>query len=215
MLERRLGVLDDRHVVAADVAREAPGAALAVAALGADLERGGAQQMTGAAQPHPDAGQDLVLLVEGQALQQLDRRAGVLGGVERLGIGVAAVALLAGVARLLLLDLAGVLEDQRDQPAARLGAVDRTVEALGDEAGQETGVVEVSVRQQDRRQLVRLEDELAPVALLELVVALVETAVDQQPGVAPAQQGGAAGDRSARAAECDFAHGSSSVSLRV
>ena len=47
--ERRLGVLEDGHAVAADVAREAPGAALAVRSLAGDLDAGGAEQVPGAA----------------------------------------------------------------------------------------------------------------------------------------------------------------------
>ena len=125
-VRRRLGVLEDGDAVAAHVAREAPGAPLAIRALAGDLDTGRSEQVAGAGEPQAHSGEQLPLFIERHFFQELEDPAGVLLRVEGLGIGVLAVALLAGVAGLFFLDLAGVLEDERDEPPARGGAVDRS-----------------------------------------------------------------------------------------
>ena len=70
-------------------------------------------------------------------------------------------------------------------------------------------MVEVGVGEDDRVDLLRPEREGAPVALLELLVALEEAAVDEQAGGAELEQRAAAGDRAACSDERDLAHGSS------
>ena len=148
-----------------------------------------------------------MLVVErprGEQTQHLPR---VLDGVERARLGVAAVAFPARVAGFLFLDLAGVLEQQRDEAAARLGAVDGALEALGDEARQQARMVEVGVGDDDRVELRRPEREGGAVALLELLGALVDAAVDEHLPLAPGEVRATAGDRAAGAVEGDPGHG--------
>ena len=57
-----------------------------------------------------------------------------------------AVALLAGVAGLFLLKMAGILEDQRDEPRC-WRAVDRPVETLLHQPRKQSGVVEMGMGQ--------------------------------------------------------------------
>jgi hypothetical protein len=205
-IDGRLGVLEDGDIVAAHVAREAPGAADAVGPLGRDLQAAGAQQVAGAAVAEEDPGRDLPLLVERHGAEQLQGPPGVVPRVERLRVGVPAVPFFARVADLLLLDLPGVEEHQGDQSAAGLRAVDRPGEPLGNEARQEAGVIQVGMGEQHRVQPVGRERERIPVALLELFVSLEEAAVDEDGGVPPGEQGGAAGDATAGSEECDGRH---------
>ncbi len=124
-----------------------------------------------------------------QRLEEPHRLESVTPGEERARIGVAAVALLLREAGLFFLQGAGIFEHQAGERAGRLGAVDRAAVALCHEARQEAGVVEVGVGEDDRVDLLRPERERAPVALLELLVALEEAAVDEQASVAELEAG--------------------------
>ncbi len=157
--------------------------------------------MAGADVADGDSGGDLALLVERHRLEQTHRLEGVAPGEERARVGVAAVALLLREAGLLFLQGAGVFEHQAGERAGRPRAVDRAAVALRHESRQEARVVEMGVGEDDGVDLLRPERERAPVALLELVVALEETAVDEQAGVAELEQGAAAGDGAACADE--------------
>ena len=64
----------------------------------------------------------------------------------------------------------------------------------------------MGMRDDDRGQLARSKSERSPVELLELVVPLVESAINQDLGVAPSQVGAATGNGAAGAAESDFTH---------
>ena len=91
------------------------------------------------------------LLAERVPLDQLEGRLDVGQVVERHGRVVLRVPLAVGPGRVLLLELGRVGEQNLDQVGRGGGAVDPTAEAALDEQRQVTGVVDVGVAEDDRR----------------------------------------------------------------
>jgi len=179
-----------------------------VVVLGDDLRRGGAEQVTGAPVAQPDPGKEIVRRLGLQRLEELERLPGVGAVEQRPGLAVPAVALLPGVASLLFLQLAGVLEHQPGERARRLRRPDGAAEAPAHQLRDQADVIEVGVGEDDAVDGGGLEREPAPVARLGLLVALEHPAVDEQPALAEVEQRRAAGHGAARADEGDFGQGS-------
>src|SRR6185436_19280545 len=128
-----------------------------------------------------ESGQRLLALAEGQRLEPLQGLARILRVEERKRIRVTAVAALPRIARLLFLELGGILEHERGERPRRSGAPDRSAESFGDELRQQPAVIEVGVGEEDAVELARLEGKRLAVARFELFVALVLAAVDEHP----------------------------------
>ncbi len=139
----------DRDAVAADIAGEIHRLPIAAGDLGLELDGGGAENVALPVEAEPDAGAELVPLVERNRLEELEGGPGVRRAEERQRGLVLRVALLVGVAGLLFLDVGGVGEEDAEQIPGRRGAVDGAVEALAHQPGQPAGVVDVGVGQDD------------------------------------------------------------------
>jgi ElaB/YqjD/DUF883 family membrane-anchored ribosome-binding protein len=117
-----------------------------------------------------------------------------------------AVAFLAGKSSLFLLQMTGILENQGDQSATGTSAVDGARESLGDQAWQKTRMIQMGMGHQNRLELMGFEGEPASIALLELLITLIETAIDKNTGIAPFEVRAAPRHRSAGSAKRHFSH---------
>ena len=82
-------------------------------------------------------------------------------------------------ARLLLLQVTGVRQDDGAQVDRRRGGIDRPVEALLDQPRNPTAMVEVRMREDHCVYLLRRNRHILPVSLPPLFVALEQPTVDQ------------------------------------
>ena len=90
-----------------------------------------------------DARVQFLPLVEGHRLEEFERGAGIGRSEQRQRGFVLGVALLVGVAGLLLLNVSSVRQQDTKQIPGRRGAVHRSVESLANQPGQPAGVVDV------------------------------------------------------------------------
>ena len=115
--------------------------------------------------------------------REVDRGVVLVGFLAVVGRDLVRVALLpAGLALgELLVELAGVEQDERGQLDRAGGGVDPAAIALLDQQRQQPAMVEVGVGQQDRIELARVERERDPVADRLVRAALEHPAVDEDP----------------------------------
>ena len=88
-----------------------------------------------------------------------------------------------GVLRVFFLNATRVWQHDAAQILGPRRAEDAAPETLRDQAREIAAVIEVRVRQHDRRDVRRLDRQVAPVALAQLLEPLEQPAVDQDPGV--------------------------------
>ena len=101
-----------------------------------ELDRGGAEDMAGPAEPHVAARRQIPLLIERDRRQMLERRARILECVERQRRLVLGEAMAVGEFRVLLLQMPGVGQQDRAEVGGRLRAVDGPSEAALDQQRQ-------------------------------------------------------------------------------
>jgi len=116
-----------------------------------------------------------------QGLEQAKAVPRVLQGIEREGRGVLGKALPVRVARLFLMKVARVGQEDPEELQAGRRAVDRAGEALLDEARQEPRVVDMGVREQHGVQLRRLDRDRLPIPEPEFLEALEQAAIHEDP----------------------------------
>ncbi len=120
-----------------------------------------------------------VCVVEGLDLRQHAPR--VLLRVEGQRGLVLGEALLVGVARVFFLDVSGVGQQDAAEVARGGGGVDRRFEAIPDHHGQVSRMVQVGVREDHGVEAIGRHRRALPVAQPQLLEALVEAAVDEEP----------------------------------
>jgi hypothetical protein len=84
------------------------------------------------------------------------------------------------VARVLLLEAAGVRQEDLAEVAGRRCTERGSGEPIAYECGQESAVIDVGVGEDDGRERLRLDRERSPVAQSQLFHPLVEATVDQE-----------------------------------
>ncbi len=178
-LRHQLGVAQDRAVPAAEVAREEP------ASCGAASRRAPRPWPTRGCVPRggaaPQPGLHLEALAVGPHLELLQRRRGIVTGVERLRGPVLRVAVAVGAGRVLLLQVRGVGQQDAQQVRGAGGAEDRPAESLAHQQRQRPGVVDVRVAQHYRVDRRGLEGRPGPVAQAQGLEPLEQAAVEQDP----------------------------------
>ena len=197
---QRLGVVVQRHVVAADIAAE-DDRRVAAADADAHLRERRAEDVAGVQQPHVDAAAQVERLVVVDGAEAAHGAPDVIGRVQRQRRVVLAEALAVGVLGVLFLELRGVEQDDLREVARGRRAVDGAVEALADEAGQGAAVVEVGVREDDVADRPRVEAGAPPVQQAQLFEALKHPGIDEHVPLAGAEEVARAGDRAGGALE--------------
>jgi hypothetical protein len=108
-----------------------------------------------------------------------ERRLCVLHRIEGKGRLVSGEAALVGVSGILLLQMPGVPQQHLAEGGGRLGTHDRSVESVLDEQGEGTGMIEMGMGQDDRRNAGRLHRKFLPIHFSERPDSLKKTAVDE------------------------------------
>ncbi len=99
-----------------------------------------------------------------------------------------------GEVRVLLLQMPTVGQQNVAKVAGRTGAMDRPLESVANEERQTARVVEMGVGQDDRIDPFRVYRELLPVAQAQLLEALKEAAIDEDPAIGDLHEVFRAGD---------------------
>ena len=124
-------------------------------------------------------GRDPLLVVEG--LAQLQRRSGIFHGVERLGRLLAAAAQLLGLLlRLALLDARGIGKEELEEAGGRWRAPDGLAIAIGGELGQQAGVIDMRVREQQEVDGPGVEGQRLEVEVADGSIALEQASIDEE-----------------------------------
>jgi len=110
--------------------------------------------------------------VKRNRLETRQRALGVLGAVQRLGRMVFGVAVAIGAARILLLQVAAVGQQNRRQFERRRGAVDLAFKSFADQARQITAVIQVCVCQNYRVDVLGGKRQRHPIAQPQIFNAL-------------------------------------------
>ncbi len=126
--------------------------------------------------------------VERDRRELLERPLRILLGVERQGRMVLREAVAVGEFRVLFLQEAAVGQQDPAQLVGQLGRMDAAAKAVLHEQGQVAAVIEMGVGEDHRVDAVRGDGHRRPVALPELLEALKQAAIDQDPAAAGLQQ---------------------------
>ena len=162
-------------VAAAEVAREQHRARAA-----GEMRAGRAEDVAGTLQAHREAGQRLEGRVEVARLEAPQRAPRRLLGVQRQRRRVLGKAVPVRVARLFVLQVAGIGQQQPAQLDARRRGEHLAAKAELDQARNEAAVVDVRMRQQHRVDRGRRHRQRRPVAQAQLLQALEQPAIDEQ-----------------------------------
>ena len=103
-----------------------------------------------------------------------------------------------GPLRVFFLEVGGIGEQDPQEVHGRFGAVNRSAVTALHEQRQRAGVIDVGVRDDDRVQRRRIELEVAPVPLAQLLQSLEEPAIEQHAAPAGGNEVHRAGDGSGR-----------------
>jgi len=136
---------------------------------------------------------------EGMGGEQLDGAAGVLAVVQRQGGVMLAGLVLVEKRGVALLKVGAVAQDDLGDGGGRLGGDDRAAEAVAHQSRQVTGVIEVSVGDDDGVDTRRVDGQWRPVQLAQVLHALEQAAVHQDSLAFGFQEMFGAGDRVRRA----------------
>ena len=125
------------------------------------LDRGGAKDVPGIPEARPHAGARLDPLLVAHALDLTQAVLGIPARIDRRDrVSPAAPVAPVQLLDLALLDVAAVREHEREQVRGRLGGMDRALEAMLGQLGQQTAVIDVGVGQQHEIDGVRLEGKV-------------------------------------------------------
>ena len=152
--------------------------------LQTQLHEGRAQDVAGIVEHHGHAGSKLLGCAVVHRLEEADRPAGVVLGVERVDVPASGPASLARAPlRLVLLDVRRVEQHDLGQVAGGQGRVDGLGEALLHQPRDPSRVIDVGMGQEHEVQLQRIEGERVEVESLLPVSSLVHAAIHQEAGV--------------------------------
>ena len=126
----------------------------------------------------------LHVFVVGNALQALERLDGLVHGVERSRLRIAATVLALAVAHFplgfLLLDVRAVQQHDFEQVAGGRGAVDRAAVVQHREPRQQPRMIDVRVREQNEVDVAHVEIECLAILAVRVAAALEHSAVHQE-----------------------------------
>jgi len=174
--------------------------------LGFEVEKTGSQDVAGVPVLSPHTGNRAKMLPVIHRVQQRQHRAGILLGKERPCRAMLGVPFFVGPAGLLLLQMAGVREEDPREVGGGPCAVDRPPETFLYQARQKSNMVNVRMGQQHRIDRVRLNRERIPVLQPVLLGTLKKPAVDQDPVVVAFQEVAASGDGAGGTQKCQANH---------
>jgi len=142
-----VGISQDRHVAAADVAGEDEADGwFSVGGEVFQFDRRGAEHVTGVVETGLEAARDPKSLTLGNGVEKRDGFDGILFGVEGADWGLALTGtFFVEVLGIFLLDMGGVGEEEGAEVAGGRGCVDVSGEAVPDEEGESSAVVDVCV----------------------------------------------------------------------
>ncbi len=201
----RFRVVEDGRAVAAQVAGEQDEGLFAIFGDG-QLEPGSAENVSGVVRTHRKLRAEGERVCARHFAKLLKRLPRFFDGVERERRIVAGVFFLSGEARLFFLQVRGVRQKQKAELVRGGVGINGAAVTVADEPGQEAGVIDVRVSENDPVDGGRIDGEFVPVALFELVRALEEAAVDEQAFAASLDEIFRSGNRARRAQKRDFRH---------
>ena len=195
-LGHRIGIHHDGNAVASEVAGEdePPSADHA-------LHDGRAEDVAGMHEPGFDAGRRCEARAPVHALDQGQRAVRVGRGEERQGRIVATRPVTVGEARLFLLQMRRVRQQDLEQIGGAARAIHGTAEAVPDEPRQVARVIDVRMAQDNGGERAGFERRARPVPQAQGLEPLEEPAVEQESAVAVLEQMLGAGDGAARGPE--------------
>lgn len=194
------GRVHERIVLAAEVPREVDGALLGSGA-GGDVHLGRTEDVSRRDEPDLEPGPEAERLAELAGVEVGEGVNGVPGRVQGLRIAVPRRAAPPGCLGLLLLEVPAVRQEERAQVRGAGRGVHRTAESALHEGGDVARVVEVGVGEHDGVDRLGRDRQGRAVALAQLLVALEETAVHEDPLAAVLEEVPGTGHRIRRAEE--------------
>ena len=145
-----------------------------------EVDDGRTEHMTGVGEGEEDIVEDAETAVVVHRDEQFHRVLHMVGVVERRDLRLMeAVHLLVVPLDILRLDKGRILQHECTEVARGRRAVDIAAESLSPEIGNQTAVVNVRVGEDDTIDLLRIETQVAVVALRFLTLTLIQTAVQQ------------------------------------